>query len=490
MTIADVNGDGKPDVLVTGCAYDPNVSGGCAASIDVLFNNGDGTFTAGPAYTTHSWRGTSIAVADVNGDGKPDAVVTNQQVSGTVGANSTVTILLGNGDGTFQAPKMSSVTTLTSSLNPSIVTQTVNFNVRVTPSITGGDNPTGTVTFKQGSTTLATVPLSGGQAGYATTYATMGTRLITAIYSGDSNLVNSSSATIKQVVTKDPTTATLTSSENPSLFGDNVTLTATITVSNNTLPLPPPNGTVTVKDGTATLGTVSVSSGSASLIISSLTAGTHSITARYSGDSDYLGSASPKLSQVVHGLPTTTGLSVDVNPSSFGQTLTFTATVAPNSGTATPTGAVTFKLGTMMLGKVSLSGGMASYQTSALTAGTKGITAVYSGNATYATSTSAVLSQVVGKAATTTALVSSTNPFTAGQSVTLTATVSPQFSGTPTGSVSFKLGTKLLKAVTLSGGSASYSTTTLPAGADNITATYNGSADFSSSSASMTQNVN
>ena len=193
---------------------------------------------------------------------------------------------------------------------------------------------------------------------------------------------------------------------------------------------------------------------------------------------------------VVYGLPTMTGLSSSLNPSTYGQSITFTATVTPNSGTGVPTGTATFESGTTTLAKLSLNNGVATYTTATLTVGTKSITAVYSGDTTYATSTSAVLSQLINKATTTTALTSSLNPSTSGQSVTFTATVSPEYSGTPAGSVTFKLGSTRLATVTMSGGAASYTTSTLPTGSDAINATYGGSANFATTSASITQIVN
>jgi hypothetical protein len=85
------------------------------------------------------------------------------------------------------------------------------------------------------------------------------------------------------------------------------------------------------------------------------------------------------------------------------------------------------------------------------------------------------------------------NPSTYGQSVTFTATVTPEFGGTVSGSVTFMDGTKILKSVTLGeGGTASYTTTKLASGSHNITAnyfSYNGGKNFSGSSASLTQTV-
>jgi hypothetical protein len=115
---------------------------------------------------------------------------------------------------------------------------------------------------------------------------------------------------------------------------------------------------------------------------------------------------------------------------------------------------------------------------------------VYGGDSTLLGSTSKPVQQVVNKATTTTTLASSLNPSNFGQSVTFTASVTPQFSGTVKGSVTFYDGTTALKTVALSGGVAKFTTSTLTSGAHNITATYNGSTSFIGSSASLTQTVN
>jgi large repetitive protein len=87
-------------------------------------------------------------------------------------------------------------------------------------------------------------------------------------------------------------------------------------------------------------------------------------------------------------------------------------------------------------------------------------------------------------------LASSQNPSNFGQSVTFTASVAPQFSGTVKGSVTFYDGTTILKTASLSGGVAKFTTSTLTVGGHTITATYNGDANFTGSSASLTQTVN
>ncbi len=184
-----------------------------------------------------------------------------------------------------------------------------------------------------------------------------------------------------------------------------------------------------------------------------------------------------------------TTLTSSLNPSTYGQAVTFMA-VLTSGLSAPPDGeSVTFKKGTTILGTGTLTGGSATFATSTLKVGTNSITAVYGGDSNFAASTSKAVSQVVGKATTTTTLVSSLNPSSFGQSVTFTASVTPQFSGTVTGTVTFYDGTTALKTVSLSGGVAKFTTKTLTHGAHTITATYNGNASFSGSSASLTQTV-
>ena len=125
--------------------------------------------------------------------------------------------------------------------------------------------------------------------------------------------------------------------------------------------------------------------------------------------------------------------------------MTFTATVAPVSpGAGTPTGTVTFKDGTTVLGTGTLdASGRATFTTSSLGVGNHSITAVYGGNTNYKASTSAALTQTVKRASTMTTLASSAaNPSVYPQAVTLTATVSPVSPGarTPTGTATFKDG--------------------------------------------------
>ena len=176
---------------------------------------------------------------------------------------------------------------------------------------------------------------------------------------------------------------------------------------------------------------------------------------------------------------TATVVASSLNPSTYGQSVTLTATVTSSDGT-TPTGKVTFDNGTKSLGTATLSGGVAQIITSKLKVGTATITASYSGDAANAASTSPVLNQVVDKLTSTTTVVSSVNPSKLKQKVKFTATVSSPTT-TPTGKVKFMDGSKELGTGTLKKGEASYSTATLSAGSHNITAVYAGTADIDGS---------
>ena len=172
---------------------------------------------------------------------------------------------------------------------------------------------------------------------------------------------------------------------------------------------------------------------------------------------------------------TTTTISSSLNPSLYGQTVTFKAVVSPQP----PNGEeVNFYSGSNELGTGSLSGGTATFKTSTLNGGTADIKATYVGDSTFASSHATQLVQTINPAATTTSLASSENPVRVGWSVTFTANVTPN---TATGNVTFYNGSKQLHQVALSGGAASYTTTTLASGTDAITATYKGSTDYASS---------
>ncbi|OJV95893.1 MAG: hypothetical protein BGO39_21540 [Chloroflexi bacterium 54-19] len=265
-------------------------------------------------------------------------------------------------------------TSLTSSANPAYLGKPVTFNAIVTP--TGGTTPTGTITFKDGASTLTTVSLSGGKASYTTSSLSSGSHSITAVYSGDGNNLTSTSNTVTQVINMANTTTTLLSSINPSYAGQSVTFTAVV-VS----PGAAPTGTVTFYDNSIPLGSaVSLgANGRATYTTSSLSIATHPITASYSGDVNNNSSSSGMVSQQVIIAPTTVTLVTSASPVFNGESVTFKAIVT-NPWGGTPTGNVTFKDGVNTLNTVALSGGIATYTTSALSTTNHTITASYSGD--------------------------------------------------------------------------------------------------------------
>jgi hypothetical protein len=276
-------------------------------------------------------------------------------------------------------------TTLSSSANPSTYGQAVTFTASVASAL--GPLDGGTVSFMKGKTVLNTGTLSGGSASFTTSAFNVGTDSITAVYdSGNPNLADSTSKPVKQVVVgKAATSATLISSLNPSVYGQAITLTATVTSSiSNT-----PTGTVTF----AGIGSAKLNGGVATLAKTWLTAGTYAIKAEYAGDSDFDPSTSSVLNEVVNPAPTTTTIVSSADPSLSGQTVTFKATVTSSTG-AHATGTVTFTAGSTTLGTVTLNGIVASISTSTLPVGSTTVTATYNGATDYTGSSGSVLQSV------------------------------------------------------------------------------------------------
>ena len=249
-------------------------------SVGVLLGNGDGTFQPVVAYGSAGVGAFSIAVADVNADGKPDIVVANFG-SGTVG------VLLNN----TRVPL--SQTVVVTSGSPTLVGQPVTFTATVTSA--QGTIPDGElVTFYDGITKLGSVALAAETAVYTTSALSGKTHTIKATYVGDA-MFKSSTGRVKQVVNKESTTTTLSSSSNPSVYGQAVTFAATVTSAGPSTP----TGTVRFKDGTLGIGSATLSGGVATLTKSTLAVGTHTITAQYVGDAETAQSTSAVLNQVV-----------------------------------------------------------------------------------------------------------------------------------------------------------------------------------------------
>jgi uncharacterized repeat protein (TIGR03803 family) len=264
--------------------------------------------TSGVVGTTVMILGDNLTGAtsvSFNGTAATITVVSSTEIQTTVPAGATTgTVTVVTPSGTLHSNKnfvvtmLSTSTALTSSANPSAYLQPVTFTATVTPQ--GSGTPTGTVTFYDGTygTTLCVVTLpSSGQAVCTTSTLNQGSQIITATYSGDSKFLGSTSSQLTQVV-KLSTDIVLITSPNPSVVGQQVTLGVSVW---NPQSLGIPTGTVTFYDGSTSLATVPLnSSGNAGYQTSSLSAGSHSLTASYSGDNNYLPSTSAVVIQQVN----------------------------------------------------------------------------------------------------------------------------------------------------------------------------------------------
>src|ERR1019366_972381 len=226
---------------------------------------------------------TGATSVSFNGTAATFTVVSSSEIQTTVPAGATTgTVTVVTPSGTLHSNKNFVVTTpststaLTSSPNPSVWEQSVTFTATVAPTPDGG-----TVTFTYGSTTLcAAVALANGVATCVYSALPAGSDTVTAAYSGDTNFA-SSSGTVVQKVNRATTTTKVISSPNPSQYNQSVTFTATVTPT-------PDGGTVTFTHGSTTLcAAVALANGVATCVYSALPAGSDTVTAAYSGDTNF-----------------------------------------------------------------------------------------------------------------------------------------------------------------------------------------------------------
>ena len=491
VVAGDVDGDGFPEIVTS--LVDLS-----AGNPKVLVIRPDGT-------TEKSWELTGSngfvafdypapAIGDFNQDGTTDIAVA-YQLSGGDGTSipGMVTVLNTHApyDASkndwpfmFQNPRDTAVllrtsnssvaVALSSGANPSVLGDTLVFTASVTPG-----TATGAVQFLDGDTPISgSIPVNNGSASFSTTALGLGPHSISVRYTGNNQLSASTSPALAQTVEKAnaSVTVSLTAGNNPSVAGDSLTFAANVEPNSST-------GTVTFFDGGAPIsGELPLVGGSASLSIASLAVGTHSITAQYSGDATFNSAISTPLQETVNSpKPTpvvTLALSAGSNPSAFGNSLSFTASVAP----ASATGTVVFFDGSVAIsGSIPLTSGTATFTNSNLGAGTHNITAQYSGDAVFNGSTSNPLVQTVAKASTEVELELSVNTtaFSFGTPLTFIANITPQEA---TGTLFFFDGdTQISQPVAVSNGSASFTTTTLAVGSHTITARYNGDANYAAS---------
>ncbi len=470
LAIGDVNEDGKPDLVVGGiCRSAPN----CSNLVAVLLGNGDGTFQwwSQIALDSHEARRSSVALGDINSDGKLDILVANLD-------SNTVGVLLGNGDGTFQAVVTYDCRFWGNGAASSVVVRDVNGDGKPDLLVQSGGVA---LLLNNGDGTFQPVvtydpPYAGPIAvGDVNQDAKPDVALVQT--GGAGVLLNNFGAP--------PTTISLVASVNPVTVYRSVIYTAKVrpTFAETV------NGTVTFMDGAYKVGEVRLEGNQAALSQTYNYVKTHPITAVYSGElNNAAGTISKTLIESVQINSTSTAIVSNLNPSIYGQPVKFTA-IVNGRGPSPPTGKVLFKWKTYTIGSALLnSSGVATFTKSNLNAYAFPMFAVYNGDAYNLGSSSAVWNQIVTQTTSAATITSSLNPSRQGQPVSFVAKiVSPTV--VPSGPVTFKAGATALATVQLSNGKAIFTTSILPAGSTVVKVIYEGNSNIKGSSASVTQTV-
>ena len=388
---------------------------------------------------------------------------------------------------TISAAAVSTATTLNSNTAQATQGSPVTLSASVAPHQKGA-TATGAVAFFLGSTSLGTAQLVNGTASLTfNAQFTPGQYQLSAVYQGNATDLASTSNAIAFTVTSNvlATTTQLSSTATQLTTGQTTVLTSTVIASHNGST---PTGTVSFFLGGNKLGTAVLNNGIATYTFNaSMTAGTYQLSAVYAGTAQDSTSSSAPLSITIAPsvVATTTSLTISASEIAPGQPFTMNVVVAPKTGNAIPQGTVTFYLGQTSVGTATLTGGKATFAVSnSFASGAYQLTAVYGGNTSGgqqdSSSTSAPVPLTISTSlvATSTSLLSSASQVTAGQSLSLTAVVSPRSgSVVPQGSVNFYLGQTQIGSATLTGGKATLSvagTQTSVAGTYPVIAVYAG----------------
>ena len=398
-----------------------------------------------------------------------------------------------------------------SSVNPSVTGQSITFTATVSAPGSFGPPPTGPIAFFDGPTQLGTATLSvnGGISSATLTVPSgsiaalaIGQHVISVQYGPDplgnyspSNSPLSSPNALVQTVNKAPTTTTLQSSNNASNVGQQITLTATVTV--NSPGSGTPTGSVQFINsnaptqptviGTSPLIAAAGPGGSnlftATLNLATLPQGNPILIATYSGDNSYLTSTSTQLTQAVQKTPTNIQLTTSLSPAILGQQVTFAITISPvPPGTGTPTGQIQIYDGTALLATATLQGGQYQYITSSLLVGQHAIGVAYLGDTNFQPFTSPTISQVVSKIPTSLNMTSNAITAIASQVITFTAVLSPNpVPGVPfaQGQVGFYDGATLMGVSNLQSNVAALNVSNLAVGLHQVSAIYLGDDNWS-----------
>jgi hypothetical protein len=489
VAIGDFNGDGIADFVLAGAAQ---------GTVKVYFGNGDGTFMAGPV-TQAGLDPLGIAVGDFNGDGKADLAVSEPVVHGSASTN--VFILLGNCDGTFTAaPSLTGVGTVSSDIAtgdfngdgfPDVAVETVGSPGWVNVYLGHGD---GTFTEAPHSPIRGTAP--------------QGSLLAVGDFNGDgiddmvtSSFSNADSLPVSQgydtlsfllgngdgtfqppvnAVAADYFPYAISAVALGDFTGSGLSGIASADNASRNAYILQPHAAAQTTTATTTLAGLSF-----------IGSGNHNVIAVYSGDSTYQPSTSPPVSLAAEQeLPTVT-LTLSPTTTSYGQTVSMTATITPNTVQGhDATGSITFSVASRTLGTVPVVNGVATFSSNLLPIGTDTVAAIYSGDAYFAT-TGGSATEVVTGFNSVSVLTPTPNPSFVGQTVTLTAAVSGVGSTTvPTGVVIFYDSATIIGRGTLDAtGHATLTTSTLSLGAHDLSFVYPGDLGYLNSTSPTVRQI-
>lgn len=387
-------------------------------------------------------------------------------------------------------------TAVTATPSPSVEEQNIQFTAVVAAVAPGSGAPTGTVTFYADGDALGSAPLTATSSGSTATLDVSdlapGSYQVTARFGGDADYRASNSAAISHTVIEGAaiveTTTALTSSANPSTYGELITFRAEVAGGDAV-----PTGTVQFSvDGQDFGDPVAVDGDGVaeSATLASPDPGDHTVIARFVGDVGFAGSGDI-LVQTVEAAGVDVTLTSSSPEAQVDEDVRFSVEVGSQAaGTGTPTGFVQFSVDGRPLGDAVelVDGAAASPLATDLAPGDHTVTALYSGDVHFRSATAEITQKVV-RIGTSTALSLSRSSSVYGDAVTLTATVTPADDrlGAPTGPVTFTANGQVVATGTLApaaGGTgvATATVATLPAGEHTLRAVYDGDQVFEGSS--------
>ena len=442
-SLADLNDDGKLDMITV--ARNGGAATGFGSQLQTYIGKGDGTFAApviiptatNPRVPDTTAPAAPFTLADFNKDGKLDLACLGETASG----QGQLTVSLGRGDGTFNAPNTLNLAGGDTVKSAGLAAADFDADGTIDLALLNAYG-VGGIFYGKSDGTFSSV-VNGNNfpkdifnlfAGGATLAVDLNKDGRPDLLSGKTLLLNIYGSAPNTTVPSATTTA-LNASTLASTVGSNITFTATIASTAGSTGTP--SGNVTFLDGTANLGSAVIASGKATLTTAALMTGTHNITAVYAGDAVFATSTSFNLMIIVSVVPvvvaTSTGLSASATTAVSGTTITFTSTISPIASTTVPAGTVTLMDGTTSLGTATLDlGGRATFAISTLAVGTHSLTASYSGTAgastTFSASVSPALSVTIAALAApdfTVALSSSSATIARGSTATSTLTLTP-----------------------------------------------------------------